>query len=191
MNKGMLVILSAPSGCGKDTVYNELCKIRNDIVKSVSATTRPKREGEVEGVNYYYITNKEFEDLIENSGLIEYTSYNNFYYGTPVSNVTNAINDGKICFLIIEVEGAQNIMKLFPDDSVSIFLLPPSFEVLEERLRGRDSDDEEIIQGRLKIAEDELSYKDKYDYNVVNDELDACVNEINEIISAELNKRNA
>lgn len=191
MNRGMLVILSAPSGCGKDTVYNELCKIRNDIVKSVSATTRPKREGEVEGVNYYYITNKEFEDLIENSGLIEYTSYNNFYYGTPVSNVTNAINDGKICFLIIEVEGAQNIMKLFPDDSVSIFLLPPSFEVLEKRLRGRDSDDEEIIQSRLKIAEDELSYKDKYDYNVVNDELDTCVNEINEIISAELNKRNA
>lgn len=191
MNKGMLVILSAPSGCGKDTVYNELCKIRNDIVKSVSATTRAKRDGEIDGVNYYFLTKEKFEDLISNNGLIEYTSYNNCYYGTPISNVTDAISDGKICFLIIEVEGAQNIMKLFPDDSVSIFLLPPSFEVLEQRLRGRDSDDEEVILGRLKIAENEMSYKDKYDYNVVNDKLDACVNEINEIISAELSKRNA
>ena len=191
MNKGMLVILSAPSGCGKDTVYTELCKVRNDIVKSVSATTRPKRDGEVEGVNYYYLSKDEFEYLIKNNGLIEYTCYNNCYYGTPVSNITNAVNAGKVCFLIIEVEGAQNIMKLFPDDCVSIFLLPPNFEVLEKRLRGRDSDNEEIIQGRLNIAKDELSYKDKYDYNVINDKLDACVNEINQIISAELIKRNA
>lgn len=191
MSKGMLVILSAPSGCGKDTVYNELCKIRNDIVKSVSATTRARRDGEIDGVNYHYLTTEQFEDLLNNNGLIEYTNYNNCYYGTPVSNVTDAVNGGKICFLIIEVEGAQNIMKLFPEDCVSIFLLPPSFEVLEERLRNRDSEDERVIQGRLKIAEDELSYKDKYDYNVVNDRLDVCVNEINEIISAELNKRNA
>lgn len=191
MNKGMLVVLSAPSGCGKDTVYTELCKIRNDIVKSVSATTRTKRDGEVEGVNYYYLSKDEFEYLIKNNGLIEYTSYNNCYYGTPISNVTNAVNEGKICFLIIEVEGAQNIMKLFPDDCVSIFLLPPSFDVLEKRLRGRDSDNEDVIQGRLKIAKDELTYKDKYDYNVINDKLDACVDEINQIISAELSKRNA
>lgn len=190
MNKGMMVILSAPSGCGKDTVFKELCKVRDDVVESVSATTRKAREGEVDGVNYFFLSKEQFEALIEQDGLLEYAQYNNCYYGTPVEGVTRAVENGKVCFLIIEVVGAQKIMKMFPD-SVSIFLLPPSFEELEKRLRGRDSDNEKIIQDRLRIAHEEMSYKDKYNYNVVNDELSACVNEINEIISAELKKRNA
>ena len=103
--KGMLVVLSAPSGCGKDTVFNELKALRSDIVKSVSATTRAPREGEVDGVSYYFKTEKEFKKLINSKGLLEYTVYNGCYYGTPVSEVDKAINDGKICFLIIEVEG--------------------------------------------------------------------------------------
>lgn len=190
MNKGLMVILSAPSGCGKDTVFKELCKVRSDVVESVSATTRKPREGEVDGVNYFFLNDRQFEDLIRNNGLLEYARYNNCYYGTPVEGVTRAIEAGKVCFLIIEVVGALKIMEMFPD-CVSIFLLPPSFEVLEKRLRGRESDDEEIIKDRLSLAVDEMSFKDKYNYNVVNDELDACVNEINNIISAELEKRNA
>lgn len=188
MNNGMLVVLSAPSGCGKDTVFKELCNRRSDLVESVSATTRKPRQGEVDGVNYYFVSVDEFENLISSDGLIEYAQYNSSYYGTPVKGVENAINSGKICFLIIEVNGALRVKELFPD-SVSIFLLPPSLEVLEKRLRGRDSDDEQIIRNRLDIANIELSYKDRYDYQVVNDDLEICVEQINEILNNELNKR--
>lgn len=188
MSKGMLVVLSAPSGCGKDTVFNQICNIRDDVVKSVSATTRKPREGEQEGVNYYFVTKEQFEDMIKNNLLLEYASYNNCYYGTPVKGVENAIADGKICFLIIEVQGAKRVRELFPD-CLSIFLLPPSEEVLEKRLRSRESDDDDIIKNRLEIAKVELSFKDKYDYQVINDDLTDCVNNINEILTSELEKR--
>ncbi len=189
-NKGLLVILSAPSGCGKDTVFKELCKIRDDVVESVSATTRKAREGEIDGVNYHFISTAQFEKLISENGLLEYATYGGNYYGTPVNSVEKAINDGKVCFLIIEVQGAQKIMSLYPD-CVSIFLLPPDIKVLEKRLRGRESDNEDIIRQRLDIAKVELSYKDKYTYQVINDDLDECVNKINKIICSELKSRNA
>jgi len=189
-NKGMLVVLSAPSGCGKDTVFKRLCEKRKDVVKSVSATTRKPREGEIDGVNYYFISREKFEYLIETNGLIEYTCYNDCYYGTPVEGVHEAVEMGKICFLIIETEGAQNVMKLFPE-CVSIFLLPPSIEVLEKRLRGRGTDPEEEIKTRMEIANKEMSFKDIYKYNVVNDDLEVCVDEIDKIICAELKKHNA
>lgn len=188
MNKGMLVVLSAPAGCGKDTVFKELCKIRNDVVESVSATTRQAREGEVDGVNYFFMSVDEFEGLIESNGLIEYVKYNDNYYGTPVEGIKKAIDGGKICFLIIEVNGGRRVKEIFPD-ALTIFLLPPSLEVLEKRLRGRGTDTEEAIISRLNIANNELSYKDTYDYQVVNDELDACVSNINKILSDELAKR--
>lgn len=188
MNNGMLVVFSAPSGCGKDTVFKEICKIRGDVVESVSATTRKPRDGEVDGVNYFFVSETEFENMIENGGLLEYAKYNNCYYGTPVEGVNKAVEYGKICFLIIEVQGAQKVMEMFPD-CLSIFLLPPSIEVLEKRLRKRDSDGEDMIQSRLSIAKVELSYKDKYDYQVINDDLNECVDNINKILSDELNKR--
>ncbi len=184
-NKGMLVVLSAPSGCGKDTVFKEICKRRDDIVKSVSATTRTPREGEVDGISYFFKTEEEFKRLINSRGLLEYTVYNGNYYGTPVEGVNKAIEDGKICFLIIEVEGGQNIMRLRPD-CVPIFLLPPSLEVLRERLEKRATNDEEDIKRRLELAEFELEYADLYKYNVVNDDLEKCVNTINEILNNEL-----
>lgn len=189
MNKGMLVVLSAPSGCGKDTVFKELMKIRTDCVESVSATTRAPRVGEVDGVNYYFKTEDEFKSMIDNNGLLEYTCYNNCYYGTPVEGVEKAINEGKICFLIIEVEGAQNIMKLRPE-CVSIFLLPPSLDALVHRLNKRQTNDAEDIQRRVEIAESEIAQAPLYKYNVVNDELDKAVDEINEIINKELLARN-
>ncbi len=183
--KGMLVVLSAPSGCGKDTVFKELCKRRGDIVKSVSATTRLPRENEVNGVDYYFKTEEEFKRLLNSKGLLEYTVYNGCYYGTPVEGVNKAINDGKICFLIIEVEGGQNIMRLRPD-CVPIFLLPPDFEVLRERLEKRDTNDEEDINRRLELAEFELEFANLYKYNVVNDDLGKCVDKINNILENEL-----
>ncbi|MCM1114742.1 MAG: guanylate kinase [Clostridium sp.] len=188
MNKGMLVVLSAPSGCGKDTVFKEICKKRDDVAESVSATTRAAREGEVDGVNYYFVSREQFQDMIENQQLLEYCQYNNCYYGTPVKSVNRVIKEGKICFLIIEVQGAQRVMDIYPE-CLSIFLLPPSLDVLEQRLRGRDSDGEDMILSRLEIAKTEMEFKDKYDYQVINDDLDECVDEINKIISDELNKR--
>ncbi len=188
-NKGMLVVLSAPSGCGKDTVFKELCKIRTDIIKSISATTRAMREGEVDGVDYYFKTEEEFKRLINSRGLLEYTVYNGSYYGTPVEGVNKAIEDGKVCFLIIEVEGGQNIMRLRPD-CVPIFLLPPSLEVLRERLVKRATDTPEDIDRRIERAEFELEYADLYKYNVVNDDLAVCVNTVNEILENELTAHN-
>lgn len=188
--KGMLVILSAPSGCGKDTVFKALCKRRNDIVESVSATTRAPRDGEVDGVNYYFKTVGEFEKMIANNGLLEYAKYNNCYYGTPVDGVQSAVDAGKVCFLIIEVQGAQSIMKMCPD-AVSIFLLPPSMEVLEHRLRKRETNSPDDIKNRIDIAESEIKIAPLYKYNVVNDSLDDAVDEINEIINKELKAQNA
>ena len=188
--KGMLVILSAPSGCGKDTVFKALCKRRNDIVESVSATTRAPRDGEVDGVNYYFKTVGEFEKMIANNGLLEYAKYNNCYYGTPVDGVQNAVDAGKVCFLIIEVQGAQSIMKMCPD-AVSIFLLPPSMEVLEHRLRKRETNSPDDIKNRIDIAESEIKIAPLYKYNVVNESLEDAVDEINEIINKELEAQNA
>ena len=188
--KGMLVILSAPSGCGKDTVFKALCKRRNDIVESVSATTRAPRDGEVDGVNYYFKTVGEFEKMIANNGLLEYAKYNNCYYGAPVDGVQNAVDAGKVCFLIIEVQGAQSIMKMCPD-AVSIFLLPPSMEVLEHRLRKRETNSPDDIKNRIDIAESEIKIAPLYKYNVVNDSLEDAVDEINEIINKELEAQNA
>ena len=180
-NNGMLVVVSAPSGCGKDTVFKEIRKKRNDIVESVSATTRKPREGEVEGVNYFFLSEDEFKNLIENNGLLEYAVYNNCYYGTPIKGVNDAISNGKICVLIIDVQGAENVKKLYPD-SVSIFLVPPNWETLEQRLRARNSEEEEMIQKRLNIAKKELLCQDEYDYKGVND--------IEKILCEELKKRN-
>lgn len=187
--KGMIVILSAPSGCGKDTVFKELTRIRDDVCESVSATTREPREGEVDGVNYFFKTKPEFENMIKNDGLLEYAEYNNCFYGTPVYGVENSVANGKICFLIIEVQGAKNIMEKCPD-AVSIFLMPPSIEELRSRLVGRNTDSEEMIANRIKIAEDEIKYSPLYNYVVVNDNLEKAVDDINEILCEELRKRN-
>ncbi|MBQ8078207.1 MAG: guanylate kinase [Eubacterium sp.] len=186
---GMLVVLSAPSGCGKDTVFKELKKIRNDIVESVSATTRKPREDEVNGVNYYFKTDDEFVQMINDGKLLEYARYNNCYYGTPVEGVEKAIADGKICFLIIEVEGAQNIMKMIPD-CITIFLSPPSIDELRRRLYKRSTDNDEEIENRIRAAEYEMELSSIYKYNVVNDVLEDCVNTINNILNDELAARN-
>lgn len=183
--KGMLIILSAPSGCGKDTVFKSLSAKRDDVVKSISATTRKPRQGEIDGVNYFFKSDIDFQLMIANDELLEYARYNNCYYGTPVTGVERAIDDGKICFLIIDVQGAQSIMNLRPD-AITVFLLPPSLEELEERLVGRNQNDFDDIKRRMEIAKREIDMSKNYKYRVVNDDLERCVNEINEIINNEL-----
>ena len=187
---GMMVILSAPSGAGKDTVFKEISRTRSDVCESISATTREPRAGETDGVNYYFLTQSKVEKKIENNEFLEYASYNNCYYGTPASTVLKLVEEGKICFLIIERKGAQKIMKSYPE-AVSIFLMPPDMETLEKRLKKRNTDSEEAIISRLKIAEEEIKSASEFDYIVINNELEKAVDEINEILSTELRKRNA
>lgn len=190
MNKnGMIVILSAPSGCGKDTVFREISKLRNDVCESVSATTRAPREGEVEGVNYFFKSESEFEEMIETNSFLEYACYNSCYYGTPAAAAMESVNNGKICFLIIERKGAQKVMKNCPD-AVSIFLMPPDMETLKIRLYKRNTESEEAILKRLAIAKEEVKSAASFDYIVVNNVLEEAVNEVNAILNKELEIRN-
>ena len=185
MNKGILVVVSAPSGCGKDTIVSKVSEIMEDKCHtSISMTTRPMRKGETDGVNYYFVSKEKFETNIANGGILEHTVYNGNYYGTPVSEVTDNLEKGKIVFLVIEVEGGENIKKLFPD-ACKIFIIPPSFEALGKRLRNRGTEEEETVLGRLQTAKEEIKRVSEYDYVVENDDLDKAVNDVITIIKAE------
>lgn len=182
--KGVLVILSGPSGSGKDTVISELKKRNVDIRQSISATTRPPREGEKDGVDYYFIDVPTFEQKIREGYFLEYVRYGSNYYGTPREAVEKLVNDGISVLLKIEVEGAGNIRNVFPD-VVSVFLIPPSLDVLAKRLRGRGTETEESFCSRFAIASRELCRASEYDYVVINDDLDDCVKQVCSILDAE------
>ena len=185
MNKGLLVVVSAPSGCGKDTVISRVLeKIEGEAFLSVSMTTRQMRPGEIDGVNYYFISVDEFRENISKGEMLEYTCYGDNFYGTPIGPVKKLLNEGKTVFLIIEVEGGGNVKKVFPE-AKKIFIIPPSLEVLEKRLRNRATDSDEAICARLRIAETELRRAYEYDYIVENDVLEDAVNDVMSIIRAE------
>ena len=186
--RGMLMILSGPSGCGKDTVIDELKKENDRVVVSISSTTREKRECEVDGVNYNFLKKDEFEKLIENDEVLEYAVYNGSYYGTPIKPLEVMLNEGKIVILKIEVQGADKVMKKLGDKVVTIFLLPPSFEELEKRLRLRGTESEEQLVSRLEIARDEVCRAVNYDYVVTNDNLSVAVKDILSIFKSEEKK---
>ena len=184
-SKGILIVVSAPSGCGKDTIVNEVVKrMQGEVHISVSMTTRPMREGEEEGINYFYVSVDEFKDKIQNNEILEYTVYSGNYYGTPAGPVRQQLENGKTVILIIEVEGGENVKKLFPE-AVKVFVIPPTFNALADRLRGRGTDDEEIIEKRLEIAKDELSRACEYDYIIENDVLEEAIDDLICIIRAE------
>lgn len=183
-NKGTLVILSGPSGSGKDTVLLELFKICPEICKSISMTTRDIREGEIDGKDYIFTTREDFQQAVENEQMLEYAEYGTNFYGTPKAPVDKWLNEGKTVVLKIDVQGAENIRKMY-EDVVSIFIIPPSLEILKKRLMGRGSEDEENLQRRLNIALDEIERIEEYEYVVINDDLMDAVNDIKTIIDAE------
>lgn len=183
-DKGILIIFSGPSGSGKGTVLSKLLEKRNDVKLSVSMTTREKRDGEIDGVHYYYVTRDYFEKKIADNKMLEYAEYADNLYGTPKDPVDEMLKTGLAVILEIEVQGAEKIRKLYPD-AVSIFLAPPSTSVLEERLRGRKTEDEETVNHRLVIAREEIRRAVEYDYFVVNDTVENAVNGIETIINAE------
>ena len=184
MSKGTLLVLSGPSGVGKGTVLGELMKRRSDMCFSVSATTRQPREGEVDGVNYFFVTKERFEEMIRNNELLEYAQFVSNSYGTPRAYVEQQLERGMNVILDIEVQGARNIVNMIPD-AVSVYMIPPSYEELEKRLRGRGTETEEQIQGRLQTAINEARAADFYRYIIVNDNLETAVNELDAIMTAE------
>lgn len=186
-DKGLLLVISGFSGAGKGTVVKRLLEQQNDYALSISATTRSPREGEQNGREYFFKTKEEFEKMIEASELIEYARYVDNYYGTPKAYVEEQLKEGKNVILEIEIQGALNIKKMFPD-AVLLFIMPPSAEELERRLVGRGTEDEATIRARLSRASEEAQGVENYNYIVINDDVDACVETINSIVSSEKKK---
>ncbi len=181
---GLLIVFSGPSGCGKGTLVAKLLQQRTDTVLSVSVTTRAPRPGEIDGVHYFFKTREEVERMIRDNELLEYAQYSGNYYGTPRTAVEEHLQAGRNVILEIDVQGAVQVMERC-DDYVSIFLTVPSMEELERRLRGRGTEKEEWIQTRMKAAKSELEYIDRYQYTVLNDEVDAAFERLNTIIETE------
>lgn len=188
MNKGNLIVISGPSGSGKDTVLSEVFRIHPEIRLSISSITRDMREGEVQDGKYHFISREEFEKAIENNEMLEYNIYQNNYYGTPKAPVQKAIDEGAEIVLEVDVNGAKNVLKQFPE-AISIFIMPPSFETLSKRLSSRGTESAEQIKGRLKAALDEIKQADIYDYIVVNDVLCEAVEDVISIIVSNRSKK--
>lgn len=187
--RGTLFVISGPAGSGKGTVVKELISAHDEIALSVSATTRQPRPGEVHGVHYFYISREEFEKRIADGDILEYTTYRDNLYGTPLKEVKRALNKGKDIILEIEVDGAMQVKRRIRG-SVAIMLTPPDYETLERRLRGRGTEKEEDILWRLERAKAEIKLVDRYDYSVINEDGRAkeCAELIYNIIKAEHQK---
>ena len=166
------ITISAPSGSGKTTLCKALQLVEPEIEWSISYTTREKRSIEENGVDYFFISEEEFEDLIIQGHFVEWQNVHGFYYGTSVNNLENAINNDKIMLIEMDVKGSMSIKKLFPDQTFSIFIMPPSISQLRERLRSRGTDSEKRINIRLKRFQEEMEFREKFDYVMINEDLD-------------------
>ena len=183
--RGLLIVFSGPSGVVKGTVRQEIFSTPDHKFEySVSMTTRQKRPGEVDGVDYFFRTREEFEELIKNGQMLEYAEYVGNYYGTPLTYVNETLDKGIDVFLEIEVQGALQVKKKVPD-GVFIFLTPPDLDELKDRLVGRGTDSEEVIRQRIERAKEEIALMREYDYAVVNDEVPLAAERVKRIIEAE------
>ena len=182
--QGQLIVISGPSGTGKDTIVEKVLKKDKNTWLSVSATSRKIRKGEKEGVNYFYLTKEEFEERIEDGYFLEYATYADNYYGTPREEIIKKLDQGIDVILVIEIEGAKKIKELVPE-ALFIFIMPPSEKILLKRLSGRQTEDKEKIIKRFNLAYQEMNEVTKYNYVVVNDELDEAVSKVLAIIKAE------
>ncbi|MBP8598082.1 MAG: guanylate kinase [Selenomonas sp.] len=184
MNKGLLIVVSGPSGTGKGTVCTELLTQTPDLAYSISATTRKPRTGEIDGQNYYFLNKATFEKMIGDGGFLEYANVYGNYYGTPLGKIEERLAAGEDILLEIDTQGALNVMKKCPE-GLFIFLLPPSIGELERRIRGRGSETEDSLGKRLGAAKAEIAIGKKYDYIVVNDTVKNAVKHIKSIMIAE------
>lgn len=187
--RGLLIVLSSPSGAGKSTLSRMLMDADRDISMSVSVTTRPKRNGETEGVHYHFVEDAEFDGLVASGEFVEWAPVFGSRYGTPKAPVKAALRDGRDILFDIDWQGTQQLHAAMGEDLVRIFLLPPSMSELERRLHSRGTDSDAVIADRMQRAESEISHWAEYDYVLVNDDADACLSKIRTIIAAERLKR--
>lgn len=185
--KGILIVVSGFSGAGKGTVMKALMAKYDNYALSISATTRKPREGEVDGREYFFKETEEFEKMIAQEELIEYASYVNNYYGTPKAYVEEQLQNGKDVILEIEIQGALKVKERFPE-TLLLFITPPTAKILKERLVGRGTETMDVIESRMARAAEEAEGMGHYDYLIVNDQLDVCVDEMHRIIQSEHNR---
>ncbi|MCD8106893.1 MAG: guanylate kinase [Oscillospiraceae bacterium] len=186
MTKGVLYVFSAPSGCGKGTVLTEIRKRMPKLKYSVSATTRAPRDGEIDGVHYYFVSKERFDELVETGGMLEHAVFCGNSYGTPKEKVFECLDNGIDVILEIETKGAMMVKESYPE-AVMIFMLPPSVEELRARLKNRNSETEEVIDGRVKEAVREIALAENYDYVFVNDDVSEAVDTLYGIMTASKN----
>jgi guanylate kinase len=187
--RGLLFILSSPSGAGKTTISRMLLTADDAINLSVSATTRPRREGEIEGVDYYFVSDEKFEDMVAKDDFYEWATVFSNRYGTPKGAIRNALKEGRDFLFDIDWQGTQQLKQKDDQDVVTVFILPPSIDELHKRLQSRGTDTEAVIADRMERAKAEISHWAEYDYVVVNDDVDACFVKVREILHAERMKR--
>lgn len=185
--RGKLIVISAPSGSGKTTITNALLKRHPEFKFSVSATTRPKRLNEINGTHYFFLTEDEFRQALERNDLVEWEEIYGNYYGTLKSIVDKALEDGKIILFDVDVNGGLSIKKHYPDDTVLIFIKPPSLRDLENRLKRRNTEDQVQYKRRLDRVPMELEKGKSYEYSVVNDDLEKAIDEVDAIVQKEIN----
>lgn len=187
--RGLMMVLSSPSGAGKTTISRRLLEAESNVVMSVSATTRPRRPGEVDGRDYFFVDPTEFNLMVNRSQLLEYAKVFGNYYGTPRQPVEDALSDGRDVLFDIDWQGTQQLQDSAPRDLVSVFILPPSTRELERRLRARAQDSAEVVAGRMAKAADEISHYPEYQYIILNDDLERSTTAVRAILAAERLKR--
>lgn len=187
MQKGKLFVISGPSGAGKGTICKKILEADDNIRFSVSMTTRNPREGETDKVDYFFVSRQEFEKLLSEGGLLEHNCYVDNYYGTPKKQVTEWLSQGNDVILEIDFHGAFQVRESYPE-AVLIFIMPPDIDELKARIIGRGTETEEIINKRLEEAMNDLAQADKYDYTVINNDLDTAVAQVQQIMRKEKNK---
>lgn len=187
--RGLLFILSSPSGAGKSTIARMLLEQDEHIALSVSVTTRPPRPGEIDGQDYHFIDEAEFHRLVEENALLEWAKVFGHYYGTPKAQVKQGLREGQDFLFDIDWQGTQQLYQRAEQDVVRVFILPPSLEELHRRLRSRNTDSEEVIAGRMARAQDEISHWDGYDFVVINDNVESCFEKVRQILNSERMRR--
>ncbi len=187
--RGLMIVLSSPSGAGKTTLTRKLLSAHNDMSMSVSATTRKPRPGEVDGHDYYFVSKEKFSEMIHNEDFLEHAKVFDNFYGTPRAPVEDALMDGRDVIFDIDWQGAQQLEQAAVEDLVKIFILPPDMRALESRLRTRAQDSDDVIAKRMSKSESEISHWSEYDYIIVNEDIDRALAELEAIVIAERMKR--